>query len=423
MMRGEVYIAKHHFHPLVMLQYAQQEGKTKFPTYVSKALGTEMKLTEHDRHCGPRAAEATYYFNVPNQTNKNAFVTLSILLTERLSASTNAEELADSLSESAGTNYVVKRRLSDVKALDEAQAEVAEKERAIVDKHANMMASLTPEQYEYFQNLINNQKRKLRELTTEVVAKNLRGDAVEVLQQQLAYTQSGVHFLEILQEYGGVCRANITSAAWHLKNPTACHELFGFPTFKVLHVHLRCRFFEDFYPLDDAGVRYELFECHPLHENRFTTPITEYEKCLIARMRMWRRITLKQLGLIWGRDFSRISVCVKDWAHKWGQAGLNLSILPILPEFYEYSLPEQHKKFGMEKLAALVDGKCFMTEVNRSSSVLKRANWSDKVAHDAALSHAWMLACGLNVEHTPLFLGRLTEGALVKLWGSLNKTV
>ena len=58
-----------------------------------------------------------------------------------------------------------------------------------------------------------------------------------------------------------------------------------------------------------------------------------------------------------------------------------------------------------------------MIEVFRKMSPLTRAGYSNKVAHAAARLIAWSLPCGLAVEHTNPFLGRITEGALVALWG------
>lgn len=54
---------------------------------------------------------------------------------------------------------------------------------------------------------------------------------------------------------------------------------------------------------------------------------------------------------------------------------------------------------------------------------MKRAIWSDKVHHAAACIITWSTPTGLTVEHTPLFMGRATESAIVSLWGSYDSTV
>ena len=86
-------------------------------------------------------------------------------------------------------------------------------------------------------------------------------------------------------------------------------------------------------------------------------------------------------------------------------------------------MPENFKLLGLEKVGALVDGKVYMTHENRVHNGIKRAMWSDKVHHGGVLEHSWILPCGLNVEHTPIFCARLTEGALVKEWGSGAKQI
>ena len=46
---------------------------------------------------------------------------------------------------------------------------------------------------------------------------------------------------------------------------------------------------------------------------------------------------------------------------------------------------------------------------------------TDKVHHGGALMHEWILPCDLSAEHTPLYLARLSESALVRLWGNSTK--
>lgn len=43
--------------------------------------------------------------------------------------------------------------------------------------------------------------------------------------------------------------------------------------------------------------------------------------------------------------------------------------------------------------------------------------------HAAARIITWSTPAGLTVEHTPLFMGRATESAIVSLWGSHHSTV
>ena len=71
-------------------------------------------------------------------------------------------------------------------------------------------------------------------------------------------------------------------------------------------------------------------------------------------------------------------------------------------------------------VGALVDGKVFATEVCRSHSAIKRAMYNDKVHHAGVLLHVWITPIGLVFDSTHAYLGRLTEGALVKLQGEAS---
>ena len=84
------------------------------------------------------------------------------------------------------------------------------------------------------------------------------------------------------------------------------------------------------------------------------------------------------LGLIWGRSVPSISAYAAEWMEKWGEAGKDLSILPISESFLEATCPPSYKAAGLEKVCALPDGKDFMIYTPRSHTVLSRAAYSDK---------------------------------------------
>lgn len=70
---------------------------------------------------------------------------------------------------------------------------------------------------------------------------------------------------------------------------------------------------------------------------------------------------------------------------------------------------EEFTKSGLTDIAALIDGKDFLIETERSHGLLSRAGYSDKSHHNAFRCITWILPCGLNVEHTHLFYGRASE--------------
>jgi hypothetical protein len=229
-------------------------------------------------------------------------------------------------------------------------------------------------------------------------------------------------FLKIIKDHGGICRANICSLEWHSEHPTASKELFGCPTFRQLQVRLRCFWSELFFPFDETlGKNVERFEFHSLDDNHQNTPITEYEKCLITIMRFHRRITTKTLGLIWGRGRSTINSYIHEWAPKLGEAGLQISILDLTPEFLSAAMPESFKELGLGRTGALVDGKVIMTNECRQHNGIKRGLYNDKTHHAGAIYLNWIVPYGLTFEHTALYLGRVTESTLVALWGSCKQ--
>ena len=52
-------------------------------------------------------------------------------------------------------------------------------------------------------------------------------------------------------------------------------------------------------------------------------------------MRIRRSFDEETLGFIWDRDKSRVNRYIDDWAPKWGEAGRDLSNLPLTPGYLE----------------------------------------------------------------------------------------
>jgi len=80
-------------------------------------------------------------------------------------------------------------------------------------------------------------------------------------------------------------------------------------------------------------------------------------------------------------------------------------------------MPDDYIAAGIEKIAALPDGKDFMMDTIRMNTIVTRCQFSDKVKCSAARCISWMTANGLSFEHTDLFLGRCSEKRIVEIWG------
>jgi hypothetical protein len=85
--------------------------------------------------------------------------------------------------------------------------------------------------------------------------------------------------------------------------------------------------------------------------------------------------------------------------------------------YMEVAMPERYFQIGLQKVGLLMDGKDCVTDTVRVNSFVSRAQYSDKMHCSAGRYIMWVLPCGLSVTYTPLFLGRVSEKALVEFWG------
>ena len=208
-------------------------------------------------------------------------------------------------------------------------------------------------------------------------------------------------YAELVSQHGGLCRTNLTSDAWHLLHPTAAPHLFGFRSWEETKAYLFILWPELEQPAPGAE----------------TAAMCEYEKCLIAKMRMHQAFKMETLSATWDRDATVIGRYIQEWAPKWGEAGKDFSILDISKGFLARTLPQKYKDAGMTNICGVPDGKDFMTDVIRSNTMMTRAGYSDKVHHSGVRCISWGTPRGLSYEHTVLYLARCTEQRLVELWG------
>ena len=85
--------------------------------------------------------------------------------------------------------------------------------------------------------------------------------------------------------------------------------------------------------------------------------------------------------------------------------------------FIQDAMPVEYVIRGLDHVALLNDGKDFVTDTIRINSCVSRGQYSDKMKTSAARYVAWTLPCGLSVTYSPLFLGRISEKAIVEYWG------
>ena len=113
---------------------------------------------------------------------------------------------------------------------------------------------------------------------------------------------------------------------------------------------------------------------------------------------------------------SSTSNCCREWTPKWGRKGKMLSLLPVCPQNFLDALPESFVEAGTPKATVQIDGTDVLKEEDRGHSLLTKAGRSNKSEHAAFRGLAWTTPRGLNVEHTPLCLGKAEETALNGWW-------
>ena len=106
---------------------------------------------------------------------------------------------------------------------------------------------------------------------------------------------------------------------------------------------------------------------------------------------------------------------VETQGSHWPCAARRILLKPT--NYIEVAMPQRYFDIGLDRVGLLMDGKDCVTDTIRLNSFLSRAQYSDKMHCSAAWYIMWVLGCGLSVTYTQLFLGRVSEKALVKYWG------
>lgn len=236
---------------------------------------------------------------------------------------------------------------------------------------------------------LNKRKNELEKLQKEVVARQ------QDITEKLRLVAAGP------DEIYGLTRSALLSKAWHKNHPDAANHLFGFKSWKELVYYFHALF-------------------HVLPPKKYVPKaesVSRFEQYLMSYMRIHTRMSIFQIALIWGRDRHHTGRLINNAVKTIGNAGKDLSILDITPEFLEATCPQQYKDEGLERCCAVPDGKDFMIYTTRKNTLFTRASYSDKVHHSAVRCISWSTPMGLSFEHTNLFLGRVSEKKLVELWG------
>jgi hypothetical protein len=131
-------------------------------------------------------------------------------------------------------------------------------------------------------------------------------------------------------------------------------------------------------------------------------------------------LTFETIGIFFGiRSRKTVRQYIDRWAPKLGEVGKILSDFQGLidEEVLSNLEPEWYRKMGLSKIAAVVDGKDFLSETCRKDGFLNCAQVSNKVNHSAFRVITWSLPCGAVIGKTPLVFGRFSGKAIMRAWG------
>ena len=375
---------------------------------ICSELGRKIGLSAVDRIHGTDS-----YYALPNQTVSHIQSFLNMKRVNRYELTvclqTPAQEIGPRISSSS------KLAVRQAIALDEANdASSVEKNRKLqlkYDDDIDVRTSLSDRQTKYLKRLQKENKALVEELKLELAESKSKCDLLEgqlcdeIKSKNCIVMQHNSNIEQLCSS--GLQRGLILNDEWHASNPLVCAHLFGFHSFQEFTVYCKC-----------------LFPDIQLHHGRQPSDtITEWEKCAMVKLRMRRGTTLQMIGAIWSRCRTAVGSYMTMWARRWEMVGSYLSELDLTQEYLDSERPQIFVDADQVNMSVLVDGKDFMIDDQNKNSAMKKAVWSDKVHHAAGRIITWSTPSGLTVEHTPLYMGRATESAIVALWDPYHGVV
>jgi hypothetical protein len=214
----------------------------------------------------------------------------------------------------------------------------------------------------------------------------------------------------------GFTRSSLTSKEGVGKRSAICKQLYGFKDFDFMIGFIEAAF-EVKYTRCDSDTQYTASgRCKQM---------TDFEKILLTLTYMNTNWNMETIGLMFGIESrTTVSNYVNYWLPLIGECGDHMSdFLHFMDaEAFDELEPASYKELGLRRVAALVDGKDFLTETSRDR-VYNPAQASNKMHASAFRLLTWSLPCGAVVERTIAFLARASEKALMNLWGSYNRLV
>ena len=155
-------------------------------------------------------------------------------------------------------------------------------------------------------------------------------------------------------------------------------------------------------------------------DGEFILPkLRDVERCLITRMFFHSFSRMKIMAMFIDRDRTTVGEIIKQWAQRWANVGMDLSILDITDDYLTKEVPDRNIDLGKSELV-FVDGKDYLCAPKRSDTTIEKAQFSSKNEKTAARDLTFSTPAGLVCEESPLFCGRGGERQIIEWMGSLG---
>eukprot|EP00956_Cyclotella_meneghiniana_P043136 scaffold254074_cov139-Cyclotella_meneghiniana.AAC.1 len=281
--------------------------------------------------------------------------------------------------------------------------------------------------------IIENQQAQIRDLERRLESRNEEYKRVSDLyantRQKKSRVQSSVNDEELneagwqalhrlqnmIVKDGGLSRLTMFNDRWHKVHPNAAKQLWGYHSWEETKHYVGAYFPE----LDTS---YDPSEHIQLTKDGadFELPnLTAFEKCLLVRMFFHKFSHQQVISLLVNRDRTTIGDYVKEWAPRWANVGIDLSLLDITADYLYKEAPA--RSIDLNKfMLVFVDGKDYLCGTKRSDTTIEKCQYSSKTEKSAARDLTFSTAAGLIFEFSPLFGGRAGERAIVEFMGSLG---
>lgn len=417
LIQADMYLAYHHYHPEVIMEYYQTKiaNNEYFEKTINNATARKIGLLAADKW------NDEYVF-APNQTPNDVTTYLDTFAINKIidhmtpvAHSNEHKELEKSIVMMTPLPSLTsaKQRLSFSEAqtvLEENQKEIEQQEsrkkrKAIkqAQDDSNLVLSfVSDEQREYYQKSEVEKSIMRRELIEKDATIEELQSRVHELEESAARQAAAA--LELILNCNH--RYRFTDDGWHAQNTIFAKYWLGSSSWSEYKELVSCLW-------PNIEVPTQQWRERIYHDSE----LSEWEQCMVARMRLRKGSEYSCLSILWGRSVSSIGNYCNNWLPNWGYAGQDLSILDLTPEYLDATMPKEFIDNNMSDICAMVDGKDFLSEVERSSGAASRAGYSDKSSHYAMRMVTWTAPNGLTVEHTSPYYGRSSEQALVELWG------